>query len=147
MVLFDCFLCSKSWHRHQIDHQLFCGIWKQTSKIDWNWKFWLVIINWFIQCFGFHFTPLSVIITGEFSVWPEWARAHPEIKKKNLVGIYKIKKYRFVKVFTLIFVLNPHFRLKKKKENKTIKITTFTTHNKQPKKKKNPNCCVRVLQT
>jgi hypothetical protein len=34
------------------------------------------------------------------------ARAHLEIKKKkkNLIGIYKFKKYRFVKEFTLIFV-------------------------------------------
>jgi hypothetical protein len=38
-------------------------------------------------------------------------------KKKNpLVGIYKFKKYGFVKVPTLIFVLNPHFRFRKKKK-------------------------------
>jgi hypothetical protein len=37
------------------------------------------------------------------------------LKKKKLVGINKFKKYGFAKVPTLIFVLNPHFRLKKKK--------------------------------
>jgi hypothetical protein len=35
-------------------------------------------------------------------------------KKKNLVGIYILKKYRFAKVLTLIFVLNSHFRYSKK---------------------------------
>ena len=53
--------------------------------------------------------------------------AHPQIlKKKNLVGIYKFKKYRYAKVPTLIFVLNPHlsFRKKKNKDDKCIKITS-----------------------
>ena len=33
---------------------------------------------------------------------------------KNKIGIYKFKKYEFTKVPTLIFVLNPHFRFRKK---------------------------------
>jgi hypothetical protein len=71
-------------------------------------------------------------------------RAHPfkfEKKKKKLVGVYKFKKCRFVKVPTLIFVSNPYVRLKKKKikEDKSInnyikypkqsKIITFTINN------------------
>jgi hypothetical protein len=32
--------------------------------------------------------------------------------------MYKFKKYRYAKVPTLIFVLNPHLRLKKKKLRK-----------------------------
>ena len=45
--------------------------------------------------------------------------AHPQIFKiKNLVGIYKFKKYRYAKVSTLIFVLNPHLHLRKKKLRK-----------------------------
>ena len=43
--------------------------------------------------------------------------------KKNLVGIYKFKKYGFVKVPILIFVLNPHFRFKKKNKIKVIKLS------------------------
>ena len=39
-------------------------------------------------------------------------------KKIKLVGIYKFKKYRYAKVPTLIFVLNPHLRLRKKKLRK-----------------------------
>jgi hypothetical protein len=39
-------------------------------------------------------------------------------KKKNLVGIYKFKKYSYAKVPTLIFVLNPHLRFRKKKLRK-----------------------------
>ena len=52
-------------------------------------------------------------------------------KKKNLVGIYKFKKYGFVKVSTLIFVLNSHFRFRKKKikGDKSIKITTNNPNN------------------
>ena len=77
--------------------------------------------------------------------------AHPQIlKKKKLVSIYKFKKYRYAKVPTLIFVLNPHLcfrkKIKKIKEDKCIKITSkhlkqskiiaFTTNNKQPNIKK-----------
>jgi hypothetical protein len=54
------------------------------------------------------------------------------LKKKNLVGIYKFKKYRYAKVPTLIFVLNPHLRFRKKKKNKKdkyIKITSNTPNN------------------
>ena len=48
--------------------------------------------------------------------------AHPQIKKKkkkkkNLLGIYKFKKYGFDKVSALTFVLNSHFRFRKKKKN------------------------------
>ena len=39
-------------------------------------------------------------------------------KKKKIVCIYKFKKYRYAKVPTLIFVLNPHLRLRKKKLRK-----------------------------
>ena len=65
-------------------------------------------------------------------------------KKKKLVGIYKFKKYRFVKMPTLNFVSNPYLPLKKKKnikEDKSInnytkypkqsKIIIFTTNNKE----------------
>ena len=38
-----------------------------------------------------------------------------KIKKIKLVNIYKFKKYGFVKLFTLIFVLNFHFCFRKKK--------------------------------
>ena len=52
-------------------------------------------------------------------------------KKKKLLGIYKFKKYRYAKVSTLIFVLNPHLRFRKKKikEDKCIKITSNTPNN------------------
>ena len=56
---------------------------------------------------------------------------------------------------TLIFVLNPHFRFRKKnKEDKTIKIiannpklqhSLHITNNQITQK--SPNYCVRVLQT
>ena len=36
-------------------------------------------------------------------------------KIKNVVGIYKFKKYRYAKMSTLIFVLNPHLHFRKKK--------------------------------
>jgi hypothetical protein len=53
------------------------------------------------------------------------------LKKKNLVGIYKFKKYRYAKVPTLIFVLTPHLRFRKKKikKDKYIKITSNTLNN------------------
>ena len=52
-------------------------------------------------------------------------------KKKILVGIYKFKKYKYAKVHTLIFVLNPHlcFRRKKIKKDKCIKITSNISNN------------------
>jgi hypothetical protein len=52
-------------------------------------------------------------------------------KKKKLIGIYKFKKYGFAKVPTLIFVLNPHFHFRKKKNkgDKSIKITANNLNN------------------
>ena len=56
---------------------------------------------------------------------------HPQIKKKKkIVGIYKFKKYEFAKVPILIFVLNSHFRFRKKKKiNKGDKSIEFTVNN------------------
>ena len=43
-------------------------------------------------------------------------------KKKNLVGIYKFKKYSYAKVPILIFVLNPNLWFRKKKNIRKINV-------------------------
>jgi hypothetical protein len=47
------------------------------------------------------------------------------LKKKKLVGMYKFKKYRSIKMPTLNFVSNPYLPLKKKNILKKINLSTI----------------------
>ena len=60
---------------------------------------------------------LKLLIRLDYSVTRSHSRGRclpSNLKKKILVDIYKFKKYRYAKVPTLIFVLNPHLCFRKK---------------------------------
>ena len=104
----------------------------------------MVIFNKWVQDQVIKVLKISKQPTAEEQKDPKYCRYHRYVnpgadvvydqptlkfeKKKKLVGIYKFKKYRFVKMSTLIFVSNPYLRLNIKKKLKKINISTIISN-------------------